>query len=512
MKHIRTLTLIFIAITVRWLVSLWGYSGQGMSPMFGDFEAQRHWLEITIALPIGDWYRHTKDNDLMYWGIDYPPLTAYTSFAIGKFAEYFYSPLVDLHSSRGHESLEGKIFMRLSVIICDTLILIPAVIWMYRAILYQKTNTLSLFSSTSNYIMILSILLNPSLILIDHGHFQYNGVCIGLALAGATAIINNYDLLGSIFFCLSLNFKQMSLYYALIFFCVLLRKCLIQVNISSKILKLVSIGITVIAVFAMLWLPFCIYHSADEGCMSSLLHVLSRQFPFSRGIFEDKVANIWFGLSVIYDFRKILVLSVLTKLSMALTITLMLPILYYLMTNSVTPVSFLLCLVNGSLVFFLASFQVHEKSLLLSLVPASFLLPFESLIFTWFQVLGTFTMFPLLIRDGLRLPYFVMIVLYCSLSQILYEYQKWKNLQVKSVPNEKEFQVIPRWLKLPFLKISYAGMLILHLMELFIKPPLRYPDLYPVLFSLYGLGNLLVMYLVTLYLLFTSKNKNMKIQ
>jgi len=35
--------------------------------MFGDYEAQRHWMEITYNLPINEWYNQTKDNDLMYW-------------------------------------------------------------------------------------------------------------------------------------------------------------------------------------------------------------------------------------------------------------------------------------------------------------------------------------------------------------------------------------------------------------------------------------------------------------
>ncbi len=51
------------------------HSGQGKPPMHGDFEAQRHWMEVTANLPVSEWYRHTTANDLDYWGLDYPPLT-----------------------------------------------------------------------------------------------------------------------------------------------------------------------------------------------------------------------------------------------------------------------------------------------------------------------------------------------------------------------------------------------------------------------------------------------------
>ena len=55
--------------------------------MFGDYEAQRHWMEITVNLPMDSWYKNSSDNDLLYWGLDYPPLTAYHSFLNGKAAE-----------------------------------------------------------------------------------------------------------------------------------------------------------------------------------------------------------------------------------------------------------------------------------------------------------------------------------------------------------------------------------------------------------------------------------------
>lgn len=54
--------------------------GANVPPMHGDFEAQRHWLEITQHLPLRQWYYY----DLQYWGLDYPPLTAWHSLVLGR--------------------------------------------------------------------------------------------------------------------------------------------------------------------------------------------------------------------------------------------------------------------------------------------------------------------------------------------------------------------------------------------------------------------------------------------
>lgn len=75
--------IIAVAVLLRCGVALHSYSGAGKPPMHGDFEAQRHWMEITFHTPIHDWYRNTTDNNLQYWGLDYPPLTAYWSYVWG---------------------------------------------------------------------------------------------------------------------------------------------------------------------------------------------------------------------------------------------------------------------------------------------------------------------------------------------------------------------------------------------------------------------------------------------
>lgn len=346
-------------VLVRVVIGLWGYSGAGVSPMFGDFEAQRHWLEITISLPIGDWYRNTASNDLLYWGLDYPPLTAYVSYLCGIIAQKVVPALVTLYDSRGHESLEGKIFMRMTVIVLDIMLFIPVMTAVYSQVVTSWAKGGKVVSTADKYLARLASLIIPGLVLIDHGHFQYNGVCLGLALLGAYLILEDWDILGSIFFCLSLNFKQMSLYYAPVFFCFLLRKCLVKPTFASKVLGVGKLGVTVVCTFGLLWAPFCVFHSAEDTCVSSLLQVLHRQFPFSRGIFEDKVANIWYTLSVAVDFRTLLTSQQMLFSSLGLTLLLLVPTCAYLLTKPASLTGLLFAMINSSLAFFLASFQVY---------------------------------------------------------------------------------------------------------------------------------------------------------
>jgi hypothetical protein len=62
---------------------------------------------------------------------------------------------------------------------------------------------------------------------------------------------------------------------------------------------------------------------------------------------------------------------------------------------------------------------VHEKSVLLMLAPASFLLLQGERFFSWVQVLGCFTMFPLLVKDKLRIPYLACTMGYLALTSLL---------------------------------------------------------------------------------------------
>lgn len=271
-----------LLLLLRYLVGLHSYSGAGTPPMFGDYEAQRHWMELTVNLPVSDWYFNTTENDLLYWGLDYPPLTAYVSYLFGRVAQHVEPEMVQLEASRGYETATSKVFMRSSVLLCDVLLFAPAVFFMARALYPQQQQW------TRRTAFLVLVLAQPSLLLIDHGHFQvqctgltllavmalanealcvqYNNVCLGFSALGAALILGGHEFLGSVSFSLALNFKQMALYYAPAFGVYLLARCIHRRNALLHLLKL---GVAVVAVFAVMWLPFCVFPFAEESCVTS---------------------------------------------------------------------------------------------------------------------------------------------------------------------------------------------------------------------------------------------------
>ncbi|KAI9923129.1 hypothetical protein PsorP6_002072 [Peronosclerospora sorghi] len=105
----------------------------------------------------------------------------------------------------------------------------------------------------------------------------------------------------------------MALYYSPAFGVFLLSRCLYRKMVFHHLTKL---AVAVIATFALLWFPFCAYSSAEETCSSTLKQVLFRIFPFSRGLFEDKVANFWCIVDFVFKIRLHLTPNVQMRLCM----------------------------------------------------------------------------------------------------------------------------------------------------------------------------------------------------
>ncbi|XP_054240351.1 dolichyl pyrophosphate Man9GlcNAc2 alpha-1,3-glucosyltransferase [Indicator indicator] len=489
---------VLLALTVRWTVSLGSYSGAGKPPMYGDYEAQRHWQEVTYNLPIRQWYFNTSDNNLMYWGLDYPPLTAYHSLMCAYIAKLINPDWIALHTSRGYESQPHKLFMRTTVFVADLLVYIPAVVLYCFSL--KETSTKKKAASA------LCILLYPGLILIDHGHFQYNSVSLGFALWAVLCLSYDWDLLGSLAFCLALNYKQMELYHSLPFFCYLLGKCFKKGLKGKGLVLLAKIAGTVVLSFAVCWLPFCTN-------MEQIMQVLRRLFPIDRGLFEDKVANIWCSLSVLVKIKNIVTPHTQLKFSFAVTFLSLLPTCIKL-TVQPSLRGFKFALVSCALSFFLFSFQVHEKSILLVSLPVCLIINEIPFMATWFLLVSTFSMLPLLLKDGLLLPYTMTSLAFlsvCVASFSIFEKTSAEDLQLKLfllsfrgyVSWVKSF---PKIVKILFL-LSVTLMAVLSLMSATVNPLQRLPDLFPLSVSLIScLHFMLFLVYFNVVIIWDSKN------
>ncbi|GAA5908509.1 hypothetical protein JCM8208_002650 [Rhodotorula glutinis] len=500
-----------VVVLVKWCTGLGGYSGLAQPPLRGDFEAQRHWIALTssslshlpflhapsapsssLSTPPSRWYFH----DLTYWGLDYPPLTAYHSLLLGLVARLHPSTAEfvtlrpdsttassrdiaawDAHMAALERGGDMKNWMRATVVGGDALVWVSAVA-VYCARNF-RASTKADKSQRRMLVALMTVLLQPALILIDSGHFQYNSIMLGLTLWAVNCFQAGRDVLGGVLFMLSLGFKQMALYYAPAVFAYLLGKCFWLGGREGTSL-FINLALAVTATFVALFAPFL-------TSLSTFGQALHRIFPFARGLFEDKVANVWCALNVVVKLRDLVPTSTLAKLALVATGTALVPsvgavlwVSYRLgrerasgttAPGGAAPTILLVphALFLSAMAFFLLSFQVHEKSILLPLMPLTLLMGarevgYGRIDWEWGVLVNNvavFSMWPLLQRDGVVTQYLALTA--------LWNYAIGYN---------------PLKLRASFVKYlsctTYALILAVHALEALAPPPAHLPDLYPV--------------------------------
>ncbi|KAI1366738.1 glycosyltransferase family 57 protein [Xylaria arbuscula] len=491
--------ILMVAGLFRWAAGLWGYSGQDKPPMYGDYEAQRHWMEITTHLPISQWYFH----DLQWWGLDYPPLTAYHSWLLGRIGSFIDPSWFALYTSRGSDDPTLKIFMRATVIVSEYLIYVPAVVVFTRR--YSQLFGVAQWPAS---LALVAILLQPSTILIDHIHFQYNTVMLGFVVASMSSMLAGRYMWASIFFVGALGFKQMALYYAPAVFAFLLGTCMSpKINLS----RFFGIAAVTAASFAILVLPFILgtIYDQSRGVVSrpdlegayvplpiftfltpyldtsaayypvveQLVQMIHRVFPFARGLFEDKVANFWCAANVVIKLRGYPT-ELLQKASLLATLAAITPpcaVLLVKPRKELLPYAF----AATAWGFFLFSYQVHEKSVLLPLLPMTLLLAGKQglgkEVRSWVgfaNTLGAWTMYPLLDRVGLKVPFVVLTS--------LWEYLLGLPPFSTSAYFPKGQSTVVQWGTFLIHALFYVAMTAWHIAEQTITPPSDKPDLWVV--------------------------------
>jgi alpha-1,3-glucosyltransferase len=419
-----------------------------------------------------------------------------------------------LAKSRGLDDPSLKIYMRATVFVSEYLVYVPALVIFLRR--FSRLEAVNIWESS---IALVAILMQPGTILIDHGHFQYNTVMLGFAVATLSSMVAGRPLWGCVFFVGALGFKQMALFYAPAIFAYLLGICLFP---RINIVRFFAIALTTVAAFAVLFLPLLLGVAYDQytgfnhaslefppllnaSWAKTLLdenawhfpYVLElgqsihRIFPFSRGLFEDKVANIWCTIHTFHKLHRYPIES-LQRLALLATSAAIVPpclIIFLKPKKQLLPLAF----AAVSWGFFLCSYQVHEKNVLLPLMPMTLLLSGKEGLLpstrAWVglaNMLGVWTMFPLLKRDELGVPYFVI--------SLLWAYLLGLPPVSFSAYHENSRGALTLFSKVLHLNI-YVAMVAWHVVEAFFPPPTDKPDLWVVANAIVGTGGFGICYL-----------------
>ncbi len=369
--------------------------------------------------------------------------------------------------------------MRMSVLVSDCLFFISALYFYIRNLKMSSKYKWVFFALCSH----------PGLTLIDYGHFQYNCVSLGLTLWAIILISQGRNVFAAIAFSFALNFKQMELYHAIPIFFYLLASCRQKASsLLSQIGNLIKIGVVTLATFLLIWYPFLQFH---DGLLQQ---VLSRVFPFDRGLFEDYVANFWCSLNVLVKIKRLMEPTSLARCCLLLTAIFSFPCgIHLYLKNSLRNLH--LCLINVSLAFFLFSYHVHEKSILLVTLPVSLVSPYFPWTAFWFLAISHFSMLPLYAKDQLILPAVAVLALYCLLANSSLKFEIPPSTGVKFLAGG-----------------SAIGSVISILLFLTCPTPAAYPYLWTLLISVWSFAHFAGFFAFFLWVQFWAGPQSLKLK
>ena len=169
----------------------------------------------------------------------------------------------------------------------------------------------------------------------------------------------------------------------------------------------------------------------------------------------------------------------MVRICLIATVVALVPMAYDLLRRRPTPVRFAYALFNSSIVFFLFSYQVHEKGILMPLLISACLVGVDPFASAFFSVVATFSMSPLLVRDGLSVAYFVSIFVYLGAFALVFQRELGRLRKANSIS--------AIFIKL-FAFLGFVVMALLHILHTCVEPPARYPHLWVVFVETFSAG------------------------
>jgi len=289
----------------------------------------------------------------------------------------------------------------------------------------------------------------------------------------------------------------MELYHSFAFFFVLIGWSLKRKTLVESALEIAAYGASVITTTIVVLLPFLVTEPIEN-----LGQILFRLFPIARGLFEDKVSNVWCTLHTLTKLRNYLDDDSQLKLATLCTLIFAIsPCLKLLKNQSTT--TMINCLTASALGFFLFSFQVHEKQALLFIVPAVTMIQQSTTFTIVLTHTAFFSLIPLFAKDGLLDYYLALRIMSYGIFLLLSD-------QIKTDIARMQ-KLVPGLITggrfggfaVPLGAIIFAQEVLWYLTR-FQKPPKRLPDLWAVVVSIFSCILFCLFYVSYLMSLYTD--------
>ena len=117
----------------------------------------------------------TSTENTSQWTLDYPPLFAWFERALASVAAFVDPGMLTIRSDP-YESFATVVFQRCTVMAADVVLFI-GVLWQTSPSLLGSSSRSGV---TSRALALTLVAFSPGLLMVDHVHFQYNGMVIGL--------------------------------------------------------------------------------------------------------------------------------------------------------------------------------------------------------------------------------------------------------------------------------------------------------------------------------------------
>ncbi|XP_011845102.1 PREDICTED: probable dolichyl pyrophosphate Glc1Man9GlcNAc2 alpha-1,3-glucosyltransferase [Mandrillus leucophaeus] len=408
-----------------------------------DFEVHRNWLAITHSLPISQWYYEATSE----WTLDYPPFFAWFEYILSHVAKYFDQEMLNVRNLN-YSSSRTLLFQRFSVIFMDVLF-VYAVHECCKCIDGKKVG--KELTEKPKFILSVLLLWNFGLLIVDR---ILDILCtiplLILIYTNIRLMFSKRHMEGAFLFAVLLHFKHIYLYVAPAYGVYLLRSYCFTANKpdgsirwnSFSFVRVISLGLVVFLVSALSLGPFL--------ALNQLPQVFSRLFPFKRGLCHaywapnfwalynalDKVLSV-IGLKLkfldpnnipkasmtsglVQQFQHTVLPSVTPLATLICTLIAILPSIFCLWFKPQGPRGFLRCLTLCALSSFMFGWHVHEKAILLAILPMSLLSvqkAGDASIFLILTTTGHYSLFPLLFTAP-ELPIKILLMLLFTIYSI----------------------------------------------------------------------------------------------